>query len=124
MLAKSEVGKAIIASARSAYVIGPDLHSPVHGVVLAMRQVEGRYLPITDCLLWVMDGHSMITLIKQHGLNGALQQLRELRSQIVQEENQRLILILTSMQGIIAEQKKKRRVGMKWMLSQTMRDDV
>lgn len=110
MLAKSDIGKAIIAAARSEYVIGPDLHSPVHGVVLVMRQVEGRYVPITDCLLLVMDGNSMIMLIKQHGLEGALEQIRDLRSRIVQDESQRMILVLTAMQGIIAEQKKKRRV--------------
>ena len=110
MLAKSDIGKAIIASARSEYVIGPDLHCPVRGIVLVMRQVEGRYVLITDCLLMVMDGNSMIMLIKQHGLEGALEKIHDLRSRIIQDESQQMILVLTSMQGIIAEQKKKRRV--------------
>ena len=40
-LALHEVGKAILASLRPLYVIGPFIRCPVHGVMIAMRQVNG-----------------------------------------------------------------------------------
>lgn len=52
----------------------------------------------------------MISLIKESGLKGALVNIRGIRDRILETPKQRLILILTEMQGIIAEQKRKRRV--------------
>lgn len=63
-----------------------------------------------DCVLLVMGGHAMISLIKQRGLDGALSEITSLRERLVSDENQRILLILTEMQGVIAEQKKRRRV--------------
>lgn len=58
----------------------------------------------------IMNGNSMISLIKESGLKGALVNIRGIRDRILETPKQRLILILTEMQGIIAEQKRKRRV--------------
>ena len=58
----------------------------------------------------IMNGNSMISLIKESGLKGALVNIRGIRDRILETSKQRLILILTEMQGIIAEQKRKRRV--------------
>ena len=63
-----------------------------------------------DCVLLVMGGHVMISLIKQRGLDGALNEIADIRERLVSEEHQRILLILTEMQGVIAEQKKRRRV--------------
>jgi hypothetical protein len=57
-----------------------------------------------------MGGHAMISLIKQRGLDGALNEIADIRERLVSEEHQRILLILTEMQGVIAEQKKRRRV--------------
>lgn len=61
-------------------------------------------------MLLVMGGHAMISLIKQRGLDGALNEIADIRERLVSEEHQRILLILTEMQGVIAEQKKRRRV--------------
>ena len=63
-----------------------------------------------DCVRVVMGGHAMISLIKQRGLDGALNEIADIRERLVSEEHQRILLILTEMQGVIAEQKKRRRV--------------
>lgn len=63
-----------------------------------------------DCVLLVMGGHAMISQIKQRGLDGALNEIADIRERLVSEEHQRILLILTEMQGVIAEQKKRRRV--------------
>ena len=39
-LAQSDVGKAVLASLRPQFVIGPFIRCPVHGVIMAMRQVD------------------------------------------------------------------------------------
>ena len=63
-----------------------------------------------DCVLLGMGGHAMISLIKQRGLDGALNEIADIRERLVSDEHQRILLILTEMQGVIAEQKKRRRV--------------
>ena len=70
-----------------------------------------RYVPIHDCVMMVMNGHVIINMIKEQGLDGALSSIREIRDRILESSKQRMILLLTEMQGIIAEQKRKRRVG-------------
>ena len=40
-----------------------------------------------------------------------LQHIREVRRRLLQDTSQKLLLILTNMQGIITEQRRKRRVG-------------
>ena len=67
-------------------------------------------MPIHDCVIMVMNGHVIIKMIKEQGLDGALSTVREIRDRILESSKQRMILILTEMQGIIAEQKRKRRV--------------
>ena len=52
----------------------------------------------------------MISLIKEHGLEGGLNHIREVRSRLLTSTQQPLYLILTNMQGIITEQRRKRRV--------------
>ena len=41
---------------------------------------------------------------------GALNEIADIRERLVSDEHQRILLILTEMQGVIAEQKKRRRV--------------
>lgn len=65
---------------------------------------------VSDCVTLVIDGNNMISLIKQHGLEGALKSIRSYREQLLSSDSQKMFLILTNMQGIIAEQRKKRRV--------------
>lgn len=65
---------------------------------------------VSDCITLVIDGHVMISLIKQNGLEGALKSIRFYREQLLTKESQKMFLILTNMQGIIAEQRKRRRV--------------
>ena len=60
--------------------------------------------------MMVMNGHVIISMIKEQGLDGALSSIHEIRDRILESSKQRMILILTEMQGIIAEQKRKRRV--------------
>jgi len=60
--------------------------------------------------MMVMNGHVIINMIKEQGLDGALSSIREIRDRILESSKQRMILLLTEMQGIIAEQKRKRRV--------------
>ena len=74
--------------------------------------ITQRYVAIHDCVMMVMDGHELINMIKVQGLDGALSSIRDIRDKILESSKQRMILILTEMQGIIAEQKRKRRVGM------------
>ena len=65
---------------------------------------------VSDCITLVIDGHVMISLIKQNGLEGALKSIRSYREQLLTKDSQKMFLILTNMQGIIAEQRKRRRV--------------
>lgn len=65
---------------------------------------------VSDCITLVIDGNNMISLIKQNGLEGALKSIRSYREQLLSNDSQKMFLILTNMQGIIAEQRKKRRV--------------
>ena len=57
-----------------------------------------------------MDGSSMILLVKQSGIDGALDYMQSIRGLLLEDPKQRLFLILTNMQGIIASQRKKKRV--------------
>ena len=52
----------------------------------------------------------MISLIKEKGMEGGLSHIKEVRSLLLTNTNQHLYLILTNMQSIIAEQRRKRRV--------------
>ena len=65
---------------------------------------------VSDCITLVIDGNIMISLIKRNGLEGALNSIRSYREQLLSSDSQKMFLILTNMQGIIAEQRKKRRV--------------
>ena len=40
-LGQNDVGKAVLASLRPQFVIGQFIRCPVHGVIIAMRQVDG-----------------------------------------------------------------------------------
>ena len=65
---------------------------------------------VQDCVTVVTDGYPMIALIKQ-SMETGLQHIREVRRRLLQDTSQKLLLILTNMQGIITEQRRKRRVG-------------
>ena len=65
---------------------------------------------ISDCITLIIDGNNMISLIKQNGLEGALKSIRFYRERLLTADSQKMFLILTNMQGIIAEQRKKKRV--------------
>ena len=50
-------------------------------------------------------------IIKQDGLDGGLKYIRNIRELLLTSNKQKLFLILTNMQNIISEQRKRRRVS-------------
>lgn len=83
----------------------------VDSVSFHMLSHSKEFLIINDCLTVIMEGSTMINLIKESGLEGGLARIKEVRSLLLSDSRQKLFLILTNMQNIIAEQRKKRRVG-------------
>ena len=67
---------------------------------------------VNDCLVMVMDGNSMISLIKEKGLDECLEYIRGVRELLLEDNSQQMVLILTNMQAIITDQRKKRRVSL------------
>lgn len=63
-----------------------------------------------DGVTILMDGNAMIALIKKKGLKGALDYVKHMRDLLLSDSNQQLYLILTNVQNIISENRKKRRV--------------
>lgn len=63
-----------------------------------------------DGVTILMDGNAMIALIKEKGLKGALDYVKHMRELLLSDSKQQLYLILTNVQNIISENRKKRRV--------------
>lgn len=63
-----------------------------------------------DGVIILMDGNAMIALIKEKGLKGALEYVKQMRDLLLSDSKQQLHLILTNVQNIISESRKKRRV--------------
>lgn len=63
-----------------------------------------------DGVIILMDGNAMIALIKEKGLKGALEYVKQMRDLLLSDSKQQLYLILTNVQNIISESRKKRRV--------------
>lgn len=63
-----------------------------------------------DGVIILMDGNAMIALIKEKGLKGALEYVNQMRDLLLSDSKQQLHLILTNVQNIISESRKKRRV--------------
>ena len=54
----------------------------------------------------------MISLIKEKGLDLGLEYIRGVRELLLEDKSQQMVLILTNMQAIITDQRKKRRVSL------------
>lgn len=43
-LANSEQGRKILEALRPLFIIGPSIHSPVHGAIIALRKIDSVFV--------------------------------------------------------------------------------